>query len=287
MPKLKLDSKTGKLFDEAGKELSDYEIANLKDAVTEMAKASSVVDKDAVFTEILKDKFNLAPEALNNINEIANKVRKEEKEKLYSELEAQKKAAKTAEEKAVLLEKQQEALQKQLEEATKGDKKGGKDSDEVKALKEQMERLAAEKKAAEENFNSFRTEINQKLDKERLDTYKAQAIAAAGGKIIPELVSGDSVDAVNLSVERAKQRYAEIAKSAGASAPGTGNPGEGNPAGTPSGRSTPLNTPLSINQGGLKREFTAAEIARMSDSEYKTYRESFLSEAGKHHLQQA
>jgi len=284
MPKLKLTPE-GKLTDELGKELSDMEIANLNEVLTEMSRKNGVVDKDAVFTEMLKDKFNLEPSALTNINDIANKVRTEEKNKLYAELESQKKAAKTAEEKAELLAKQQEALQKQLEEATKSGKKDGKESEEAKLLREQLEKLATEKKDIENNFNSFRTEITTKLEQERLATLKANLIASAGGKIIPELVSGNTEEEIKLSVERAKQRFTEIVAATGGNLDGNRQDDtNGNGQGT---RSTGLNTRLTINQSGLKKEFSAAEIANMTHDEYKAYRASFLQAAGKNHLQSA
>lgn len=270
MPKLKLVPETGKFLDETGKEVSDLELVNLNEIVN-----SNVVDKDAVFSEILKDKFNLEPAALSNINDIANKARKEEKDKLYTELETAKTSAKTAEEKNRLLEQQQELLKKQLEELNKGGKKSGAESEEAKALREQLEKLGNEKKEIESNFNDFRTEITQKLEKERLDNHKAQVIAAAGGKIIAELVGGNSIEEINLSAERAKQRYAEIVKLGG------GNPeGDPKPQGTaPAASSSAVNTRLIINQGGLKKEFSAAEIASMTPEQYKNYRAEFLQSA--------
>jgi len=85
---------------------------------------------------------------------------------------------------------------------------------------EELAKLATEKAetvqklgALEEAYVDTRKQIDgltTQLHEEKLETYKQKKIAGADGKIIPELVVGNSQEEIDTSIEKAKVKYSEI-----------------------------------------------------------------------------
>lgn len=132
------------------------------------------------------------------------KARKEEKEKLYPEItrlkeELEKKVARINELLLAIGEKDEIIAQKdkEIKELKNNYKKS--DSQEVKDLKIKITELENKLAEKEKEINTI-----------KLASYRDKKIAEAGGEIIPELVTGNSEEEIDLAVEKAKERYREI-----------------------------------------------------------------------------
>lgn len=85
---------------------------------------------------------------------------------------------------------------------------------------EELEKLVAEKTettkkltALEDAYVSSKQQLDgleNQLKTEKLESYKQKKIASSDGKIIPELVVGNSTEEIDISIEKAKVKYAEI-----------------------------------------------------------------------------
>lgn len=149
---------------------------------------------------------NTPPPAQPNIDfeSLIAKARKEEKEKLYPEItklkeEVEKKVARINELLLAIGEKDEIISQKdkEIKELKNNSKKS--DSQEVKDLNIKITEL--ENKLAEKD---------KEISAIKLASYKDKKIAEAGGELIPELVTGNSEEEIDLAVEKAKERYREI-----------------------------------------------------------------------------
>lgn len=132
------------------------------------------------------------------------KARKEEKEKLYPEItrlkeELEKKVARINELLLAIGEKDEIISQKdkEIKELKNNSKKS--ESQEVKELNIKIAEL--ENKLAEKD---------REISTLKLASYRDKKIAEAGGELIPELVTGNSEEEIDLAVEKAKERYREI-----------------------------------------------------------------------------
>lgn len=138
---------------------------------------------------------------------LISKARSEEKEKLYPEINKLKEDvnAKVARINELLLtigEKDETISQKdkEIKELKTNSKKSS--SQEVQELNLKVTQL--ENQLAEKD-----TQVSQI----KLDSYKQTKMALAGGNLIPELVVGSSEEEIDLAIEKAKTRYAEIVQS--------------------------------------------------------------------------
>lgn len=132
------------------------------------------------------------------------KARKEEKEKLYPEItklkeDVEKKVTRINELLLAIGEKDEVISQKdkEIKELKTNSKKT--DSQEVKDLNIKITEL--ENKLAEKDGE---------ISTIKLTSYKDKKMAEAGGELIPELVTGNSEEEIDLAVEKAKERYKEI-----------------------------------------------------------------------------
>ena len=149
---------------------------------------------------------NTLPSAQPNIDfeSLIAKARKEEKEKLYPEItklkeEVEKKVTRINELLLAIGEKDEIISQKdkEIKELKTNSKKS--DSQEVKDLNIKITEL--ENKLAEKD---------REISTIKLTSYKDKKIAEAGGELIPELVTGNSEEEIDLAIEKAKERYKEI-----------------------------------------------------------------------------
>lgn len=209
------------------------------------------VNKKENITELLEtvDSAELLKSA--KIQELLQNARVQEKDKLYKTIELKDNTIKQ-------LEKEIEKLK---EEVKLKEEQGMADNQElletIKQMKEAQDKLVedleAEKKARRQA---------------ELDSYKQKKIQEANGEILVELVTGETEEEIDESVELAKQKYQEII-----------NPyrekleeyeeklSKPNPQNAPK----PADPTPSAHV-----EFTAEEIKKMTPEEYKKYREQIL-----------
>ena len=142
-----------------------------------------------------------------DVTKLINQVRNDEKTKLYGKIDSLKKER---EDSQAQIEKLKSAL-KNIEEAS--GKKEEMNKTEMEQLINQVGGLTKEI----ENLNSAR--IADKVEAEKitrqlqLSAYKKDIINSAGGKIIPEMVSGNSEEELDISAIQAKKKYQEIVES--------------------------------------------------------------------------
>lgn len=151
------------------------------------------------------------------VDDLVTRARRDEKDKLYSDLERAKKAATDKDE----LLKQKE---KELADAKEAGKATVALEQQVKDLQTGLE--AANKKADEfavrydkivdDALTRQRTDMETAFTTRDVATYKQSLIDSSDGKIIPELVTGNTKEEVKASFDKAKARYDEITTKAAA-----------------------------------------------------------------------
>lgn len=138
-----------------------------------------------------EDKFNLQEFLeIPEVKDFIQKVRKQEKDKLYAEI--QKKDTKIKELEGEIL-----LLNNRLKSSTET------------SLNEQEE-LRTEVQRLSETVAELKKDIRRK----ELDLFKERALKEAGDELILDLVSGETEEEILASIEVAKQRYQEIVEKA-------------------------------------------------------------------------
>lgn len=164
-----------------------------------------------------------------NYEDLISKARKEEKEKQYKAIEKLKGQVNTLTEQHNNDLLRIADLEKKLEEANaKLSKTGDNDSEAVKTLKGEVstltkEKADLEKKVADLEKNKpvsreeIEAEIRAELEAEyEVKTYKAEKMAELKDEIlVPELVMGDTKEAIDASIKVALDRSKEIAEKLG------------------------------------------------------------------------
>ena len=143
-----------------------------------------------------------------------NKARKDEKDKLYPDIEAQKTKIsdlqvrlREANEKIDTLKAKNPNMNPDPAAKTENDKLVA----EVESLKATLNTIQTKTdEAIAAALNRQKAEFDSILSTKDLESYRNRMIAEAGGKIIPELVNGNSREEVDAAVAKAKQRYEEI-----------------------------------------------------------------------------
>ena len=164
-----------------------------------------------------------------NYEDLIAKARKEEKEKQYKAIEKLKTQVSTMTEQHNTdllrigeLEKQVKTAEEKLTNANKGD------SEEVTTLKAEIKTLKGEKETLEKKVSDYEkqpivkredieAELRTQLEAEyEVKTYKVTKLAELKDQIlVPELVMGDTKEAIDASIKSALDRSAEIRKSLG------------------------------------------------------------------------
>lgn len=183
------------MAEEAQREL-EKEKENLEAHIDEVATAAG---KEA-------QNKGLSPE---EVQQRIQAARKEEKDKLYPQLEEVKNALKDVQQTLREEREEKERIKQQSEEEAER-RRQAKLSDTEKTaeiLRNIEEQLREERKAREASEARWETVERQR----QLDTYKARALQAAGDEILVELVYGNNEAEIDASIERAKARYKEIA----------------------------------------------------------------------------
>lgn len=135
-------------------------------------------------------------EVTAKVNEEKEKARKEEKDKLYSEI-------KTLKEKTSDLEAAKAKIEKDISEASAND--ANKDKEKDVQMKEELVVLT---QGLEKKISNLENELKT----ERLARYKAEKIAQEGTDLIIEMVQGNSEEEIDNSINLAKEAFAKYAK---------------------------------------------------------------------------
>jgi hypothetical protein len=198
------------------------------------------------------------------------KVRSQEKDKLYPQIES--------------LKDELSSLRKEKEEET------ARKAAEAQAAAERA-KLQAESELDAKSLIELRTaELKEQLERERLErehyqallerektyadlqTYRQQLLDVERDNIIPDLVdlvNGNSREELEASVNGLKERSAKILESVASAAPSARKEMRGTSV------TTPPNGPLESNTE--QRSLTPQEIASMSMNEYAKYRDKLMS----------
>ena len=167
---------------------------------------------------------NEPPKPSINYEDLIAKARKEEKDKQYKKIEKLQSQVNTLTEQhnSDLLVKAD--LEKQLKDALDMVKTAGQgDSEEIKTLKAEIDKLTKEKEDLDKKVKEFEgqkpvnreeveKEVRAELEKEyEVKTHKAQILAEhKEDLLVPELVFGDTVEELDKSLESALARSKEI-----------------------------------------------------------------------------
>ena len=164
-----------------------------KEIKIDSKKTYSTEEVNNLINDAIKKGANISKNQFqNNITSLKEKVNTFEAEKaeLLKQLESKSKV----ETEKVTEEKNE--LEKKLAEINEQAKIN---SEKLKVMEDEAVRAITEV-----------TELQKSLAKERLDKQKAELIAEAKGKIIAELVTGDTVEELKASATLAKKKYDEL-----------------------------------------------------------------------------
>lgn len=202
------------------------------------------------------------------------KVRSQEKDKLYPQIEQLKEEVaslrREKEEQASRVANEQAELQAAAEAKAKEERESELEVRELLKVKENewQEQLERERQERERAFAL--------LEQERLFTdlqnYRSQRVDQERENIMPELldlIAGNTREEIDASLEGLKERSARILESAQAAMQATRRDMTGTRA------TLPPAGPLENNTS--QRQFTAQEIAAMSVQEYAQYRDKLMS----------
>lgn len=147
------------------------------------------------------------------VAERIQKARKEEKDKLYPQLEEMKSALKEVQETLRAEREEKEQMRREAEEKAEA-QRVAKLSDSQKTL-EAIKRMEEQLKQEKSERLRIENEISEHRRKEMLRLYRERAIARVGkDNLIEELVRGDSEEEIDKSVAIAKARYEQLVERA-------------------------------------------------------------------------
>lgn len=160
-----------------------------------------------------------APLTEADLNARIEAARKEEKQKLYSELESLKQqvaAADLTKQEAAKLKAELTEAQGQLAAVSKAKTATG-EIDTIALARQVAENtrqaVAAETTKAISELQTKMSELERINQRQRLDALRTQIIAAAQGQIIEAMVMGNTEEEIRASAEAAKQQYQAIVAS--------------------------------------------------------------------------
>ena len=154
------------------------------------------------------------PSGSVNFEDLIAKARKEERDKLYPELNKYKEKVNNL--MLVIAERDSEIadLKKQLEDFKKENEKLKKDLESGTKTNKTISELTTTISMLEHQLEELQAKYDADVTALKLEAFKKEKIAEAGGELIPELVTGNSEEEILASIEKAKQRYQEIIQKA-------------------------------------------------------------------------
>lgn len=225
-----------------------------------------------------------------DIQKAIEKARKQEKDKLYGQIEESKKSLKTAEELALARENENKTLKQQLAEATaKLQGKGGEgegDDDKKKskkgALDEELLNKVVDAAVATtaKNFEEKLAEAQKRIDElqkgnetKDLNTFREELISKNKDYIVPELVTGTTRDEIEQSLVLAKQVFARMTQ--GMKKEEKKGEGEG------SAKPTTITLPPTpnVNTNGAPGAPRQVDVKQLSAKDYQANRGDLLKAA--------
>lgn len=154
------------------------------------------------------------PQGTVNFEDLVKKAREEEKSKLYPQIEKLKKDKNDL--LLVVAEKDKaiKDLEKEITELQKNHSKLAKDVEESTSTNKVVQEQALLISQLEQQLEDIQAQYELDVNSLKINSYREKQIALAGGAIIPELVTGNTEEEINASIELAKQRYAQIQEQA-------------------------------------------------------------------------
>lgn len=193
------------------------------------------------------------PSGSINYEDLISEARKQEKDKLYPQIEK----LKSEKNDLLIVIGERDAkineLTKEVEKLKESNGKLSKDLESGTKTNKTVSELTTKISILERQLDETKQAHESELTKIRLEQFKEKQIASAEGKLIPELVSGSTEEEIQASIELAKQRYEEITQSVIQSVQ--------MPYTNPNAQVTQL------SMGNIDKD-----ISQMSDSEWAEYR---------------
>lgn len=147
------------------------------------------------------------------VNAAVEKARQQEKDKLYPQLEEMRSALKEMQDALRVEREEKEKVRKEAEDKAEADRvaKLSADDRQIEVLRRLEEQLNAERDERRKLVDTLETQRRE----DTLKAYRERAIAAAGDSILPELgelVQGNTETEIDIAINNAKTRTAEIVK---------------------------------------------------------------------------
>lgn len=154
------------------------------------------------------------PSGSVNFEDLIAKARKEERDKLYPELNKYKEKVNNL--MLVIAERDSEIadLKKELEEVKKESEKLKENVEKGVKTNKTISELTTTISVLERQLEELQAKYDADVTALKLESFKKEKIMEAGGELIPELVTGNSEEEILASIELAKQRYQEIIQKA-------------------------------------------------------------------------
>lgn len=232
----------------------------------EQKEKSENLENDTTKTEEKKEEVK-APAPTINYEDLIAKARMDEKNKLYPEIDKWKKEADEKTEKIntyLISIAEKDELIKNLQEQIKSAKEeGAKEVGEAnestkKEFESKIADLEKQLKAKDDEFTAYKTQ-------QELASYKAEKLKDVDETVF-EMVSGNTKEEIDASVEKAKAFYEKVASKFG---------GEGQQEDKkPTGNKAPLPKPNLGNLEDIFKNVTEEQILQMSPKEYAEFRKS-------------
>lgn len=177
--------------------------------------------KKALIRNVLAEEPASPTQPVVNYEELIAKARREEKDKLYGQIEAERNKATAITEqhndlllKHAQLQNENKALKDELKELKETD--GKSESKTVTKLKEEKAKLEGELEKLRGSIVDEPT-LRQQIENEvkaqyEVELYKVEKMSSDEfkGQIIPELVTGTTKEEVDASIQKSKERFLEL-----------------------------------------------------------------------------
>ena len=249
---------------------------NMAEAFQAEASTAPVVNMSGVDAPTATEDVTSTPKFYTE-DDLA-RVRSQEKDKLYPVVESLK-----GEVAALKKEKEEKAARKAAEEADKLAIQAANEKSKLEDDLDAKELIKVKEKEWQEQLERERSERERAfalLEQERtyaeLQSYKQNRFEQERENIMPELadlVSGNTAEEVDASLESLKERSARILESAQSAMQNARKEMTGTRA------TLPPAGPLETNSE--QRQFTAQDIASMSMNDYAKYRDKLMSESAR------
>ena len=142
----------------------------------------------------------------SQVDDMLNKIRKEEKDKLYASMEKRKQESEDlAKQKEQVLE-ELNSTKKKLEEI-----EDSKLSD-MERLQKQIQQVIDQNSALQEKIKTVETQAERRIRESELNSYRSKRIQEEG-ILMPELVIGSDKEELDKAIQLAKQRESSIRES--------------------------------------------------------------------------